>query len=309
MIGAAAVPVIAPERQCAAERLALLLGSIESEPPLRAAVEREPRSGCWFLSAGGPAVRVDTVDGRAAALHPDRVDAAAAALDALEPLLDRIEARTGWVVEPEATADAPPAESVVLALVSGATRFALAVPPALWAAEEPLASGAALARVPLPGRLGAVAAHLSVEDAGALAPGDMVVLHPAPWAAVLRVEPAGDFAAGYDPGTGLLTSGRGSGRSELNQGGEGGGADPLRGFRVPVEIRLDGASATLEELATLREGGTLALGPLTAGLRVDLSVGGRPIASGEVVRLGDRYAVLVERVPAAAPAAPTGENA
>jgi hypothetical protein len=286
-----AVPAVDPDRQAAAVRLARSLASDGAEPTLHVAIERAPRPGCWFLSADGPAIRVDVVDGRAAALHPDRADAAVAALDALEPLLDRIEALTGWVMEPEATAAEAPADAILLRLEVGGTRFALAVPPALWSVADAAAPGAALARVPLPARLGAVAAHLSVEDAGALAPGDLLVLHPAPWAGVLGVAPAGDLAVVYDPVTGAVASGRLDGGDGVAEGVEG-----VRGFRVPVEIRLEGASATLEELAALREGGTLALGPLTAGLRVDLTVGGRPIANGEVVRLGDRYAVLVERV-------------
>ena len=72
---------------------------------------------------------------------PDRVDALVEALDRLEPLLDLLEARTGWVIEPASTGSAPPPDALVItveAIRAGepATRFALAVSPGRAAARS-----------------------------------------------------------------------------------------------------------------------------------------------------------------------------
>ncbi len=308
-IGPPPLPTLDPERQAALESLAALLATVGGDGTrLRARIEQVAGPGCWFQSANGPSLRIDTIGGERIAAHPDRVDALVHALDRLEPLLDLIEVHTGWVIEPESTSTAPPIDALVIAIEASrngepAARLALAVSPALAAALDATAqtTGDRLAKVPLPCRVGIAAVQLSVEDAGALAPGDLVLLAPAPWPATLSAGPAGDLAAVFHPDTGALTS-RVSDRNTALSDGELPGLDQLRAFRVPVEITLPSASATLEELAALRKGGTLALGVLTAGLAVELSVGGRALATGELVRLGDRYAVLIDRAAGSAPA-------
>ncbi len=79
---------------------------------------------------------------------------------------------------------------------------------------------------------------------------------------------------------------------------------------VPVTVRLPAIGVAAAELATLAEGGTVRLMPLAEGLEVELLVAGRPIATGELVRLGDDFAVLVERIAGRAAASsvlPTDE--
>lgn len=306
------LPLLDPDRQTSLERLAALVESCgDGTVAFHARTPRATPPGCWLMGADGLGVRIDRIGEEATALHPDRIDAVVAALDRIEPLLDLIEARTGWAVEPATTAASPPPDTLVVELAAerdGAAlaRFALAVPIELLAGTEEVALlGDRLARVPLPCRLRAAAAHLSVEDAGAIGPGDLVLLHPAPWAATLSADPAGEIAGIFDPASGAL-SGHHHERNTALSEGEPGRVEDIKAFRVPVDVRLSAASATLAELAALREGGSLMLGPLTAGLAVELSVGGRPLAAGELVRLGDRYAVLVER--AIAPTIPTGND-
>ncbi|WP_375402164.1 FliM/FliN family flagellar motor switch protein [uncultured Sphingomonas sp.] len=310
-IGPPPLPTLDPDRQAMLGNLAALIAAVGDDMTrFHTRIEQVAGPGHWLHGAGGPSLRIDAIGGERIAVHPDRVDALVNALDRLEPLLDLIEARTGWVIEPESTGPAPSPDALVIAVDATrggepAAHFALAVPPTLAAAIEAngRAAGGRLARVPLPCRLDVAAVQLSVEDAGALGPGDLVLLGSAPWPATLSVEAAGDFTAAFHPDTGALTL-RLSDRNTALSDGDPPGLDQLRAFRVPVEIKLPGVFATLEQLAALREGGTFALGALTAGLAVELSVGGRALATGELVRLGDRYAVLIDRAADMSPAAP-----
>jgi type III secretion protein Q len=312
-IAPAPLPTLDPARQALAERLALTIEAAgDAATALRVRIEHHPEAGVWFGGVDGVALRIDEIDGAAAALHPERVDAAVAALDRVEPLLDLIEAATGWVIEPETTLDHPDAEAVTLVVDASqgevrAARFALAVP---WALAEAVAmlstpSAPAVDGIPVPCRLDAVAAALAVDDAGAIGPGDLIVLAPAPWRATLHAGPLGDTNIRFDPVAGLATfeeirvttADPVPGETDAADGGEGVGA-----FRVPIEISLEGGAATLSELAALREGGSLPLGAVTEGLRVTLAVGGRSLGTGEVVRLGERFAVIVDRLAEAPPA-------
>jgi flagellar motor switch/type III secretory pathway protein FliN len=79
------------------------------------------------------------------------------------------------------------------------------------------------------------------------------------------------------------------------------------GFVVPVSIRLPVRMASVADLSTMRVGTTLSLGPVTQGLAVSLMVADREIAHGELVQLGDQFAVLIDAQPelATAPVEPT----
>lgn len=302
MVSIAAVPLpeVDPDRQALVERLALLVESAADDTNgFRTRIEREPATGVWFGGADGVALRIDEIDGAATALHPERIDAAVDALEFLEPLLDLIEAATGWVIEPEEALDRPVPGAIVLgvdALRNGArvARFALALPEPLAdvAAAEASLTAERLGDVPVLCNLHAAAVWLPVEEAGAMAPGDLLVLEPAPWAATLHAAPLDDIAILFDPGTGRATCEGNKRVSDVQVDG----TEQNASFRVPIEVRLEGGAATLGELAALREGGALVLGSVTDGLRVTLSVGGRPLGTGEMVRLGDRFAVIVEHL-------------
>lgn len=76
---------------------------------------------------------------------------------------------------------------------------------------------------------------------------------------------------------------------------------------VPVTVRLPAVAVPAAELTTLAEGGTIRLMPLAEGLEVELLVAGRPIATGELVRLGNDFAVLVERIAGRVSTPPAGD--
>ena len=69
---------------------------------------------------------------------------------------------------------------------------------------------------------------------------------------------------------------------------------PASDFMVPLTIRLPDRMTSAASLSALVPGTTLPLGPLTEGMPVELRVADRLLARGELVQLGDRFAVLIE---------------
>lgn len=148
-------------------------------------------------------------------------------------------------------------------------------------------------------RLGFVAARLLVAEAQRLEAGDLLVLSHGPWPLVS--DGTGAFARpgipplGYDPATGVIAP------TLADDAGSSSGAQPAMtpdelpdGLTVPVTVHLADTAVTQAELARMAQTGTFDLGAVSEGLRARLSIGGRSIGEGEIVRLGDRFAVLLE---------------
>lgn len=72
-------------------------------------------------------------------------------------------------------------------------------------------------------------------------------------------------------------------------------SDQTRQLSVPVTIHLADIAVTQADLERMAQSGTFDLGAVSEGLSARLSVGGRSIGSGEIVRLGDRFAVLLDQ--------------
>lgn len=180
-------------------------------------------------------------------------------------------------------------------------------------------NGAALARIvvlapvepvpapapPVLAPLTCLAARLPIADAERLAGGDMLLLLHGPWP---LAEAAGSPLAapelpalGYDPVRGALVtllappppSVQGASSPMTS-------AQSLSGLTVPVAVHLADIAVSQAELARVADTGTLDIGAVSEGLRVALSIGGRPIGHGEIVRVGDRFAVLLEQTASAA---------
>jgi flagellar motor switch/type III secretory pathway protein FliN len=163
------------------------------------------------------------------------------------------------------------------------------------------------------------AARLPMTEAELLVGGDMVLLLQGPWP---LADAAGDAlvapelpALGFDPVRGAIVpllaapppSVQGASSPMTS-------APSLSGLTVPVAVHLADIAVSQADLARMGETGTLDIGAVSEGLRVVLSIGGRPIGHGEIVRLGDRFAVLLEQAPPAAEppgsaAAPLAEDA
>ena len=134
-------------------------------------------------------------------------------------------------------------------------------------------------------------ARLAMAEAEALGPGDMVIAFAGPWALAGMSDAPGAARASFDPATGAIRTGLYTTSSGENRLAE---QNDNPGLAVPVTISLPDTVLSGAELEALAAGGTVTLGPVAEGLTVSLAVGGRAIGQGELVRLGDRFAVLLE---------------
>ncbi|MEM7701902.1 MAG: hypothetical protein AAF251_08200 [Pseudomonadota bacterium] len=156
-----------------------------------------------------------------------------------------------------------------------------------------------------------IAARLPILEAEALTGGDMLVLDHGPWpldaklqSALSRIQPP-VAPMGLDPASGALV------RLLSNSGviGPMSSSEPPKpssgeGLSVPVAIHLSDALISQKDLAKLAQTGTFGLGAVSEGLSAQLSVGGRSIGRGEIVRIGDRFAVLLDHVETQSEAQP-----
>ncbi len=157
-------------------------------------------------------------------------------------------------------------------------------------------------------RLACTAARLPLADAQRLTGGDLLVLAHGPWP--LLAEDGGAFSApglpplGYDPIGGKIipilaqTTATASGASFPMSTSE-----AAAGLMVPVTVHLADMAVSQADLARLGETGTFDLGAVHEGLSVTLLIAGRRIGQGEIVRLGDRFAVLLDHAETPQPVA------
>jgi flagellar motor switch/type III secretory pathway protein FliN len=216
-----------------------------------------------------------------------------AALSAHEALLAEIEAALG--IAAEFDTHAPLTEDVpAITLHTNGTalaRIAVLAPVAPLPAPSP----------PVVDHLTCIAARLPMAEAEQLTGGDMLLLDHGPWPLVEAQGSAlGLTALGYDPRAGTILRilpAPASQGAPLSMSSD----VPPSGLAVPVAIHLADYVVTQDDLARLAETGTFDLGAVSAGLIATLSVGGRRIGQGEIVRLGDRFAVLLETAEASVP--------
>ena len=101
---------------------------------------------------------------------------------------------------------------------------------------------------------------------------------------------APDFGGGYG-----APAGRGLPATEMPLG-------LLMDLTLPVSIELGRTSMTVQEILRLGRGAVIQLDRL-AGEPIDIYVGDRRFAEGEVVVLGEHFGVRIVRIFSAAPAA------
>lgn len=289
-----------------ARALALALdGHSQGDLVFRATVATAPPPrGFWIAASSGMAL----LDGGAQILTAERTAAVADAIDRLDPIWDAIEVTLGVPLEFDDTADSAPDGAVAVHIAwSGGWSSAALFVPLVAVPPGPPPPPAPAAIVPL--RLVCDGPRLSVEDAASLADGDLLIWPAGAWRAALSVPGRADRPGVFDAMTGRWMDGEGATMSDADAteppDGDDGGA---RGFAVGLSLRLPPMSVTVGELEALRPGATLPLGPVTAGLEVALEVAGRAVATGELVRLGDQFAVLVTAGAAAHRSAPATED-
>lgn len=259
-----------------------------------------PPARAWFACEDGVLIHMPGE----APLHPEHVAEAAAMLDRAEATLAAIERALGIVLEPEAIrpADGPP--RIALTITNQAESAALVLGIPHGHADRDRWAAAAEACPPNPAMLPVLmraemhGPRLSIAEAEALAPGDLVLWPARAPGCIASAQPAAAAPPLSFDGTIDLVDARFSPvphdfgaamPSDVSAAD-----DAPRDFAVPVSLRLPDRMTSATALAALRPGTTLPLGPIVDGLPVELLVAGRPLATGELVQLGDRFGVLVD---------------
>lgn len=75
-------------------------------------------------------------------------------------------------------------------------------------------------------------------------------------------------------------------------------APPTPNFTVPLAVVLEESHVPLARLQALQQGAVLPLGASAGAIGVRVLAGGRPIASGTLVAVGEGYGVLIDGVVA-----------
>lgn len=275
-----------------------------------------PPARAWFACEGDVLIHMPGE----APLHPERVAEAAAMLDRAEAMLATIERALGIVLEPEAVRPADAAPRIALTITDQAESAALVLAIPHGHADRDRWAAAADACPPNPATLPVLihaemdGPRLSIAEAEALSAGDLVLW---PARAPGRITSSLPRAAATSPdfhGTIGLVDARftpaphdfGAAMPSDVSATD----DAPRDFAVPLSLRLPDRMTSAASLAALRPGTTLSLGPIVDGLPVELLVAGRPLATGELVQLGDRFAVLVgARAPLADHRDPAADDA
>ncbi len=223
-------------------------------------------------------------------------DALVEALSRQDSVLDQIEQATGLAAEFKDHGN-PGADLVCVSLSRSGAAIGEIVPLAM-----PPKAVEADSLSPFP--LIFAATRLSLDEAGQLSAGDLLLLSCNPWPLVDHHAAQSGAALAYDPQSGLFGP---TMTSNLQSPEATPMTDPADGgqMTVPVAIHLPDAMLTQTDLGKLAEAGSVDLGPVAEGLHVTISVGGRPVGRGEIVRVGDRFAALLEDP---APAAPQSES-
>lgn len=244
----------------------------------------------WLVSGGAaPDFRLLEVEGEACRWHPERPQAIADALDRAAPLLERVEAVTGWRLEPTDLLARAPRLAILIREEGTVLQVALdpdaPAPAALLAAaagNEERPSDRPIARL-----LQAQGPRLSIEQAAGLAPGDLLLLP-----SVLRVGLAGDdeLPLSLDLQRGHLGLTRWS-------------APEPGGLAVALVLTLPPVRLSEDEISRLAEGGELDLGLFPADAPVAFASAGRSLGEGQLTRLGEAHAILISALHREEPAA------
>ena len=168
-----------------------------------------------------------------------------------------------------------------------------------------------LTAVPQPVALLCRAAQLSIADAAGMAVDDLLLLPHRMRAELDGTGHGGvfDSALGqwttdgqqFDGDDGIMAESEDENSPPTSPAGIG-------GFTVPVTMRLPAQHIDAGTLSAIAPGMVIPLAPLSAGLWVELLVGGRMVARGEIVEMGDRFAVHIDEAVSPVTASVTSEE-
>jgi flagellar biogenesis protein FliO/flagellar motor switch/type III secretory pathway protein FliN len=316
--GLTSLPKIAPDGAGARNTLLALLSSIPCASDDGSVMQSHAslfaeQVGSWLVCENGLHLHLAMANGHVCSMHAERIEELLSTLDDLEPALDGVEARLGMVLEPTGLIGTKPnleavqvdwidtTGTLVHSLVLGVDYIGLDVASLM---DRACQLPAALQYCPVILEASLTVAQLDLATADALDRGDILFVNAK---GAVRLAAGERLVYGlYDCTSGVAMVEQGEGRSMGEGQGQG-------GFTVPVTMKLPQRTFSADQLANLQPGSTLPLGPMTEGMPVELSVGGRPIACGELVQMGDQFAVLIEEradlAVSGSPEAPLEEGA
>jgi flagellar motor switch/type III secretory pathway protein FliN len=256
---------------------------------LEATLVRRGPDAAWFAVGDGTHFHIARIDGHAVLLSPERISDAVAALGHADPMLVAIERALGISMDADAMRMDAPGEAIIVKLAHGADELHLAISCVHARRDDWLHRAATLppgaAHTPCVVRIDAIGPRLNIADASDLSDGDLLLI-PNRAAATLSTAHIAPISGMIDLTTGIFSAGQ-NGASMPEDA-------PTDDFMVPVTIHLPDRMTSAASLSVLTPGTTLPLGPLTEGMPVELRVADRLLARGELVQLGDRFAVLIE---------------
>ncbi len=244
----------------------------------------------WYRCASGLDFRIDRIDGTPRHLAAQDLPAAAAALDAADPVLRQLSARLGLAFEPDSMAEAAGEGAVTLSLADAAPedaahRVTIAITPGTPAAAQIAAAWAALPEAlqaaQTPCALLLAGPALRMEDVAGLEPGDLLLLPAIVAARINPLAPDGATAGPFDAAMldGALDLARGLFYAAAPVPDA---KAAVGGFVVsPVLLVPDIAVAT-QGLARLQPGTALALPALAGTGQVRMLVGETVVAEGQL---------------------------
>lgn len=247
-----------------------------------------PAHDAMFMTQGGLGFVIDSINGQTPQLSPSRLTETVAALDVSDPLLVDVEAALGLSLDATDMG-----QSATIAVGIHVARddigLTLAVPRnhanrADWIARAATMTPSA-PHLPVIVSLFISGPRLTVADTNDLSSGDLLLIAQSATATLQTAySPAISGAFNFSTGQ-FMHSQTGAIMSD----------DTLAtDFLVPLTIKLPDRMTSAASLADLVPGTTLPLGPLTEGMPVELRVADRLLARGELVQLGNRFAVLIE---------------
>jgi Type III flagellar switch regulator (C-ring) FliN C-term len=259
---------------------------------LEVRIERNPtQSAPWLTVGEGVAFHIASLDGQAVLLSADRISDTVAALDSLDPMLVVIERALGISMDTDAMVDMVSPDSVMIVVTTGGDIMYLSIPNAHARREGWIHDAASLPQrdvhMPCIVRIDAEGPRLPIGEANDLGGGDLLLVPNRAVATLIRPHLA-PVAGMIDLTTGSFTAGQ----NGVSMPDDAPATAP--DFMVPLTIRLPDRMTSAASLASLAPGITLPLGPLTEGMPIELRVADRLLARGELVQLGDRFAVLIE---------------
>lgn len=283
--------------------LALLDGDKRGSELALSARVAKPISAEWVVCGQGVLLHIAVAGGRPYVFREDRLAEMVRALDAAEAVLSEIEQRTGLTLDPSEAISALPENSLVYEVSSDDAQhlvhLALAPDFSVPAGLHKMFGALEIdwAKVPVAFEIQISGPSLGIEVAAAIETGDLILIGgmftkarlswPTESAQMQKV-----FGR-FDMLSGQFTA-NGTGETMESGISQGANENVSAGFSVPISICLPERMTSASELSAMRPGTTLNIGAVTQGLSVHILVGDQEIARGELVQVGDQFAVMID---------------